>query len=463
MKNNHILLLVLCLLSAGACSGSDDKQGDATLPDVKQEVTALLEVEQEASDEPDIAGDTGPGDLKPETESFQCRQPVPERIVDDNPDDTFDLGPYLMAPTPTAITIMWRTLDKEDGAVLYGLADEPDTEIKETGTKFIHSVRIEGLQPDTRYAYRVRSGTRTCDVHHFYTAPEEGGSFRFTAWGDSQGGEPFHKTVTAMLNDAPHVLLGLGDLVHDGRIDSHWKDHLFDPARRLLHEVPLFTAFGNHGKNGPLFYKLMGYENLAVSPQSESVYTWTWGNAFFLVVDTNGLFFDIGDIETEWSAWIKEQVASPAAQNATWRIAYAHEPGASTETSAQLECGGTVYAPITGWLLPLLQQHDFHAYLCGHVHLYERTMVGNLVHIIAGGGGGGLDYCEVTPTPISHIQVRHHFIRGLVGCDTLRLEAVAHDGEVFDFIELAPGTPGTIIDQGPVPFFYQDPDEVQPD
>lgn len=463
MKRCLIVLSVLPAMFVFACAGgSEDKSVDSRTPDVAAEVALSGDLVEEVTQETDLFAEPETVDLVPEMVPFQCREPIPARIVDDKQDDTFDLGPYLMAPTPTAMTVMWRTLEEEDGAVLYGENDSTDNEVPEVGTSTVHSVRIEGLEPATRYAYKVRSGDRTSDVHHFYTAPEEGGSFQFASWGDNQGGDPFPDLIDAIVADAPHVLLGLGDHVGDGRIDWHWKDHLFDPGRKLFHEVPLFAAFGNHGKNGILYYKLMGYENLAISPESESVYSWTYGNTFFLVVDTNGLFFDLGEVETEWSAWIKQQMASPAAQEATWRIAYAHEPGA-VENSSQVECGGTVYKPVTGWLLPLLDEHNFHAYLCGHAHLYERTMFGNMAHIVSGGGGGGLEYCEEQPAFVAHLEVRHHFIRGLVGCDTLRLEAVAlSTGEVFDFVELGTGPAGTILDQGPTPFYFQDLQEATP-
>lgn len=462
MKIRFVFFVALCLQMAACSSSLDEDAPDIPGLETVADTAVSQDLVPEFSGEMELAAAPDATEILPEVVKFQCRATIPERIVADNEDATFDLGPYLMAPTPNAITVMWRTLEEEDGAVLYGVGDDTSSEIVDPGEKTIHAVRIEGLQPDTRYAYKVRSGTRTSDVHHFYTAPEEGGSFQFASWGDNQGGDPFPDLIDAIVADAPHVLLGLGDHVGDGRIDWHWKDHLFDPGRKLFHEVPLFAAFGNHGKNGILYYKLMGYENLAISPESESVYSWTYGNTFFLVVDTNGLFFDIGEVETEWSTWIKQQMASPAAQEATWHIAYAHEPGA-VENSSQVECGGTVYKPVTGWLLPLLDEHGFHAYMCGHAHLYERTMFGNLAHIVSGGGGGGLEYCEEQPAFVSHLEVRHHFIRGLVGCDTLRLEAVALDtGEVFDFIELGTGPAGTILDQGPTPFYFQDPQEATP-
>jgi acid phosphatase type 7 len=433
------IAVVLMLVACGGKKDGDNDGGSGPVQDTRAADTMSdIQLVEDSFRQPDIA---------PEVEPFSCRSPVSDRIVDDNPDLTFDLGPYLMAPTSTAITIMWRTLEEEDGAVLYGFKEAGENITSAQGLTTVHSVRLEGLSPETRYAYQVRSGERTSEVHHFYTAPPPGGSFKFAAWGDNQGGEPFPDVLKVVLNDAPHMVMGLGDHVHDGRIDILWKDHLFDPARALLHEVPWFAAFGNHGKNGKLYYDLMGYENLALSPETESMYSYTYGNAFYLVIDTNGLFFEIAGVDTEWSAWVKEQVASPAAQNATWRFAYAHEPGADEEFSVASPCGGyegTVNSGIRVFLLPLLQEHDFHAYFAGHVHIYERTMVGSLLHIIAAGGGGGLEYCELE-SDVSVLANRHHFLRGTIGCDSALFEAVGLDGEVFDWVELAAGAPGVII------------------
>jgi hypothetical protein len=399
-----------------------------------------------------------PGDLTPARDldvadsPFSCRHPVGAHLVANAPDETFDLGPYLMVPTHDSITIKWRTLEAQDGSVLYGLDDTTDLEVAEAASGTIHRVELTGLVPDTRYAYRVRSGDRTSKLHHFYTAPMPGGSFTFVAWGDNQGGEAFPLVVSAVIDEAPHIALGLGDHVHDGRIDALWKDHLFDPARALFHEVPWYAAYGNHGKNGKLYYDLMEYQNLSVSPKWESVYSYTYGNAFFIVIDTNGLFFSIGDVDTDWSAWIKEQMVSEAAMNATWRIIYGHEPGAPDEHSVASPCGGyegTVNSGVRAWLLPEMNLHGFHAYFSGHVHIYERTMVGNVLHIIAAGGGGGLENCELE-TDKSVKANRYHFIKGTAGCDALRIEAIDTNGEVFDFVELGP-EPGTILDQGPFP------------
>ncbi len=444
---------VLVFLGMGVvqgCSGESDSKLQEIVSDDASDTSEIQDIVG-----PEIASEVIPDsaeeleELVPEVVEPGCLTPVPTRIVDNNPDETFDLGPYLMVPTPTSIVIKWRTLEEEEGAVLFGKEGTDEFEVLEGKASLIHAVLLEGLEPDTRYIYQVRSGERTSLEHHFYTAPKPGGSFQFAAWGDNQGGTPFFDVVDAVTADNPHVIIGLGDHVPNGQVVEHWKDHWFGPARALFHEVPLFAAIGNHAYNGPTWYDLMEYQKLSVNPNEETVYSWTYGNAFFLVVDTNGLFFDVGNMETDWSKWIKKELESPEAKAATWRIAYAHEPGADEESWAE-ECGGVLNTGIRVWLLPLLEEHDFHLYMAGHVHLYERTMVGNILHVIGGGGGGGLEECE-TPSPVSTLFVRHFFLRGLVGCDSLRLEAVGLDGEVFDWVELGAGEPGNIIDQGPGP------------
>lgn len=450
--------LLLAAVIAGGCSSESDSgkdvQDTSFLPDQAEDTAgpsdSSTSPELAASETVETATSDSTADTDVQTEEpFVCRAAIEERIVEDKRDETFDLGPFLMVPTPNSIIIKWRTLEETDGAVLYGLGETPDTEVLETAPATIHQVKLEGLKANTRYSYQVRSGGVTSQVHHFYTAPPEGGSFRFNAWGDNQGGETFPELVADMTADQPHILLGLGDHTSDGQVDELWKTQYLDIVRALLHEVPIFAAFGNHGYNGHLYYDLMAYEGISVSPKWESVYSYTYGNTFFLVIDTNGLFFPIGDVDSEWSAWIKQQMVSEAAKKATWRIAYAHEPGL-VEGSQVESCevsGYTTNKAVTAWLLPALEEAGFHLYMAGHIHWYERTWSGKLVQIISGGGGGGLDEC-VAPGTSSVMALKHHFLRGLVGCNTLRVEAVDLEGNVFDWVELEGGEQGKVVSEG---------------
>jgi hypothetical protein len=54
------------------------------------------------------------------------------------------------------------------------------------------------------------------------------------------------------------------------------------------------------------------------------------------IVDTNSPMFLFADqVDSDLSDWIRAQLASPKAQQATWRFASAHEPGYSEAWSVE--------------------------------------------------------------------------------------------------------------------------------
>jgi hypothetical protein len=181
----------------------------------------------------------------------------------------------------------------------------------------------------------------------------------------------------------------------------------------------------------------------------ETIYGITLGNVYLLVVNTNTVFFPIGDLDVPLSARLRELAQSPEAATATWRIAYGHEPGYS-ESWSPGDCGFEGYLPVRNWLLPMLEENGFQLYLSGHSHVYERAKVGKLVHLISGGGGGGLDeWCRDLPETSVVVQ-RHHYLRIDAGCGRLRVEAVDTEGLVFDWVELDASLPGQLVEEGPI-------------
>lgn len=438
------------------CGESSDSSTDG---DAEREWGAEEEIERnETPEEEADASDAEREELEESAEteeeaSYVCTEPEGHPALALTPDETFDLGPYLMSPSPTSQVVVWRTLEEGDGAVLFGLSadGEPTQEVTHEGTATIHIVTLTGLTPATEYAYRVRTSGVTSALHRFRSAPEAGRPFRFVVWGDNQDGpETFVQVVAQMASDGPDFALGVGDLVQNGLLNVLWKDQLFGPARGLFHQVPFYTAIGNHEANAPMLYDLYVFPHPEENPQHESFYSFTYGNAFFLVVDTNKAYFSIGTAESEISRFAKEQMDSPEAKAATWRFALAHEPGYS-EAWGSGNCDYEGSQPVREWLLPLLAEKGFHAYFSGHTHGYERADVpGGLIQFINGGGGGSLDaWCKDWPeTKVVHYA--HHHLVVDAGCDELRIQAVDLTGQVFDWVVLASGAPGQIVEQGPM-------------
>lgn len=477
MPRPHILLFLIAgfiLLFSIACSSGDepaDTDGDTESPatdgDLPQTDGDLAQTDGDEEPDPpdgDVEQSDGDTDGKGETDRDSdleaeveleplpaCEGEVTLRDLPLDEDTTFDLGPYLMNARPNEIVIMWRTLEAENGTVFYGTGEEPDLQASHEGDLTIHEIELTGLEPDTRYSYKVQSGERSSRVHHFHTAVSPNQSFRFALWGDNQSGwEVFTEEVDVIAPFKPHILLGVGDHVNNGRNAEDWKNQLFGPARKLFHELPFFPSIGNHEGNGDDLYALYSLPHPEDDPQHESYYSFTYGNAFFMIIDTNKTWFPIGDIYPDHANWIREQVASPEAKAATWRFALNHEPGYS-EGWGNGSCTYDGNAAVRNWLYPLLAENGFHAHFSGHMHGYERGMnEDGLVHIISGGGGGHLDaWCLDWPnTTVAHYV--HHFLVVDVGCDQLRIGGIDLDGTEFDWVVLNADQYGQYADQGPM-------------
>ena len=69
--------------------------------------------------------------------------------------ESFVKGPYLQNVSRTGITVMWQSDPALPGTVSI------DGRVIEAPPATIHEVRVEGLQPGRRYAYKVDCGGKT--------------------------------------------------------------------------------------------------------------------------------------------------------------------------------------------------------------------------------------------------------------------------------------------------------------
>ncbi len=451
-------LLVLALSCAGEDGRNDVAAGDSRLSDTPLELSTDGLLDRTAAD-CDLGADTPPDagmdviadDQAAEVVPPPCKEPDVAVPVPVEPDETFDLGPYLMSPSSTSMSVMWRTLEATDSLVHFGKDEALDRQVGQLAAVTVHEIVLDGLEPDTRYTYQVESGGAKSQIHHFTTAPDPAQPVRFAHFSDNQNGpEVFAQHVTAMAAWGPDLLVGSGDHVQAGLEEPLWKEQLFGPGRGLFHEVPLQLAMGNHEENSPFYYDLMSNPHPADHPEWESLYGFRFGNTYFLMINTNYFLCPIGEVELPDGQRMRELAESPEAQSATWRIALGHE-NAVSECWGDGDCGYDGTLCVRNYVVPMLADRGFHFYLSGHTHAYERGQVGNLVHLIAGGGGGSLDaWCKDWPqTGVVHTA--HHHLRFEAGCQTLRMEAVDLAGTVFDWVELDKDAPGILKDEGPIP------------
>jgi len=459
LKAIRLFIVIAALMFFCACGGdgdSDGTDGDIDSPDVDvsgESPDSDLTEDGDSVDGDEIedspVGDDDPADGDTEI-SPQCAEPIAERIVEMAADETFFVGPYLQQPMPDSIIVKWHTDAETDGKVLYGETEELGSEAAQEGTAVIHEVKLSGLKTGTRYFYKVQSGETISAIHHFYTAPADGEAFRFTVWGDDQNApETFSQITAQMAGFNPWFILGVGDVVQNGSQEQQWPEQFFNPARALMHETAFYSAVGSHEEDADVMYDYYSFPSANGKPEWETMYSFTYGNAFFLVINTYTMYFPIGDIENDISLWIREQLASEAAQKATWRFALAHEPGYS-EAWSPGTCWFDGNEQIRGWFIPLLAENNFHVLFSGHTHGYERGMANGVATIITGGGGGSLDaWCRDLPET-SVVYYNHHHLVVDAACDRLKIGAYNLEGEKFDWLEIEADNPGVFSDEGPV-------------
>lgn len=361
-----------------------------------------------------------------------------ERLIYDTPPQQLaypvreDRAPYIQNPTQTSIEIAWRSLAATTGRVTY--ADNKDLvnaqEIIEPEARQKHHVRLEGLQPSTRYYYEVYSGdVRVLSEEPFRTAPHHTEhQFSFLVLGDSGVDTPTQWAVGEQMRrsmDQAEVdfVVHVGD-VHQGAGD-YYDDIYFKPYRNIIKNVNVFTALGNHDvitDNGAVY--LDDFYLPSNNPDStERYYSFRWANAYFICLDTN---IDYGPGSPQ-HRWLLSRLQDPLRQSAMWTFVYAHHPPYTEYWTNYFGDQG-----VQDHLVPLFEQYDVDMVMNGHTHSYERGEQNHVHYLVSGGGGGGLDDFFIDYDHISFSSKTHHFTRIDVNDDQLTVTAIDQSGQRVD-------------------------------
>jgi predicted phosphodiesterase len=360
-------------------------------------------------------------------------------------DRAFFAGPWLGETTPTSVTVSWQTDLPGDAVVEVGSDATYGRRAEGSADATLHEVRVTGLAPEALYHYRACTGATCTGDLTFATAPLPGRPFRFAVYGDSQTGADVHARLSARLvEDRPALVLHTGDVVGYGADRASYITEFFEPVRPRNHYVPTFPVPGNHDwkERIDLLQNFRDHFALPVDPGvplPEASYAFSYGDAFFLALDNTldggDFFFPLGGAKTPplWD-WLQAQVASEAARGARWRFAFFHYPpqSACQETWMQMQATRDV-------VLPLLQQHGFHAVFTGHTHEYEHQLYDRVHVFVTGGGGGGLDTDESCTNALPELVMRrseHHHLVVELGDGQATVRAVSVDGEEFDRVTL---------------------------
>lgn len=307
--------------------------------------------------------------------------------------------------------------------------------VRQVGTRYRFTAELAGLTPASSYGYRASVDGERIGVARFQTPGST--SFEFLAFGDSGTGSAVQRQLAQkMLQHADAgFVVHTGDLVYPAGTYERYENLYFAYYEELMRKAPFFPCPGNHDyyETSSIPYRaLHAVPDLTVRSQDQGrYYSFDWGNAHIISLDTNDSLFQAVAGTGDMLRWLD---ADLAASHKFWRIVVLHHsPYAEGVHSGEIE-GKLIREHVS----PILERHAVPLVLNGHEHSYQRSLpIAGTTYITTGGGGAPLH--AVKPSPlVAKAVAEHHYVSVNVTDGKLKLRALRADGSVLDSWDLAP-------------------------
>lgn len=345
---------------------------------------------------------------------------------------TFSTPPYLQNMSTTTMVVMAELAEDIPLVLQYGASTNYGSSVvmesvASGGNTFFLRAVLTNLQPNTTYHYLLAAtaGDPVTNDATFRTAPSGWIDFSFGALGDTQTDnrirtsgvwaweadpwEPAKTMLQHMVDRGVHFGLGIGDHAQDGNSYSSTKNsHLDRWAAILGPHVPFYIAWGNHDGSSPqhplrLSADMPSRWRTDASPALRTPgygnFSFSYSGVFFVCLD----YFEVNTRAVNDPAndltngWLDEQLSSPAARDARFRVVAVHVP-----PYCERWIDGD--AALRAQLVPRLEQYNVNLCFSGHMHGYERGYLNGVNYIVAG-GGSYLDIGEVLVQNWPHVTL----------------------------------------------------------
>ena len=313
-------------------------------------------------------------------------------------------GPWLCDLTSDGVTVVWATskpalswveVAEDDGRSFYAAEHERRYETvagRKQARKTLHSIRLKGLRPDTKYRYRifsqeVREWKYNDKVYYgdiaasnvysrqpvaFSTLPTSGCDLSFVVLNDIHGRADYMAGLCRPIDFAQIDFVAFnGDMSNSTESPEQlYRDFIDASVGAFASETPILYNRGNHETRGiyadhlPEYFPKVGgnYYKLYMA-----------GSVAVLLLDCGEDKPD-SDIEygglgaydayrEEEAAWLRETVASEEFRNASARIVLLHIPLGNGTWHGNIH--------LEELFLPILNDADIDVMLSGHTHRYS--------------------------------------------------------------------------------------------
>ena len=317
-----------------------------------------------------------------------------------------DVGPFLQHVTPSEAWIVWEA--SGNGEVEWGEAQDLDQIASgDVVDGNIREAQLTGLNPATRYSYRLDAGDTGSDVFQFTTPPDDREApFRFAAISDVQhdGSNPdkydevIHDGIIDFvsaeyggdLDEELGFVLVAGDLVDNGWSQDQWRDEFFAPGQDLMAVVPFYPVLGNHEANTPYYFQYFHLFDNAAEGYEEHSWYFDRANVRVVGLDSNSVYANQNQLD-----WLSEVLDEACVDDdLDFVFVQLHHPYLS-------ELWPPGEHNFTGDVVDLLDAFATTcgkptAHLFGHTHGYSRGQSRDHMHVWVNvaTAGGNIDYWD---------------------------------------------------------------------
>lgn len=423
-----VVLAVVAVMVVAAMAGTQMNQSGNAAPAAKRAAageTAAKRAAVRGTEDPGTAdaGNAGPSAKGTDTPGIGTAA----RTGAENRQIVLSMG-----ETPETMYISWKGNEGQTGHIrvssdirTLSRASEIEAVSEKTlGGKYSRcSVRLDGLEPGSRYYYLIDGGTDGASpdkasngaaaggasdkaspggasdgtVTGSFRVPDDGNAAQFLYLGDVQPDfsiedyvrwEAMTERIYAAQPQLGWAVIG-GDIVNVSRDEEQWNG--FFESCALFTRIPLMTVSGNHeGVSSNETYKKL-FANPDNGPDAdelkEGFYYFDCGSCRMIMTDSSFLTDErrekLGQkrwelCESAVEGWLEEVLAG---SDRRWNIVVTHHPPYGMHDR------DTVSPQLRQLWVPVMEENGADLVLCGHQHMYMRTEKINGITYIMGNSG----------------------------------------------------------------------------
>lgn len=312
-----------------------------------------------------------------------------------------------------------------------------------------HTVEFTGLQPRTKYLYRVGDGVNWSEWSQFRTASDRAEPFSFIYFGDAQNDVKSHwsRVVRGAYSDAPKArfMLHAGDLINRANSDGEWGEWFY-AAGWLNRSIPSIATPGNHeyakvGEGEAQTRVLSDHWKPTFAFPTNGPEKWTETVYYLDYQGVRIISLNSNKMEQAQADWLNQVLSDNPHR---WSIVTMHHPIYSSKA-------GRDNPELRALLQPIFDQHRVDLVLQGHDHTYARSRLLAFENVSSGttvhNKQAGTLYVVSVSGPKMYELGRREFMRRAaegvqlyqiitVDGDELRYEARTAHGELYDAFSL---------------------------